>query len=317
MARNVTGSRRGFGWDADHRRLNIYVNGTVADYLDEPIGRTYYVNNITGGSTNDGLQWGQAMDELSTAITASEAYRVLQGTSTNDYIRNRIIIQGTGTRYSAISAMPSYCDVIGLGATPFGNGAGLVAIGSASTAHGMAGSTRGSNWYNLQFNTGGSYNAVNLTVAYRTMFEMCAFGGAADNAAMTTAFLVTSGSGLIMRDCKTIAHAAFPVTGYSFAAAGGNFNECLIERCYANASTTGMTNVGYLNNGTIIRQCICWGGTTGISDTSAQTADAALAFYYDNFGSGGTTGVTGTNSPERRFFKNGCVSNATTSYYFE
>ncbi len=280
-------------------------------------GKTYYVNNITGASTNSGLSWNEAMDQVTTAITASEASRLVHaGTTTNDYIRNQIIVQGTGTRYSAISSMPSYADVIGLGATPFGNGAGLVAIGSASTADGMAGSTRGSNWYNIQFNAGGSFYAVDLAIAYRTLFELCAFGGAADNAAMTGAFNCDSGSGLIMRDCKTIAHAAFPVTGYRMAAAAGNWNECLMERCYSNASTTGYTNVGYLQNGSVVRDCIFYGGTTGLSDTSTQTSQNALAFYVDNFAAGGSTGMTVTNGAEQRCMRNHSVGNATTAIYY-
>ncbi len=317
MGRNLTGSRRGFGWDADNRRLNIYVNGAVADYLDEPSGRTYYVNNITGGSTNDGLSWGMAMDQVSTAITASEAYRVLQGTSTNDYVRNRIIIQGTGTTYSAISALPSYADVIGLGAPPFGDGTGIVVLGDASgAADGAAGSTRGSTWSNMQFVGAGSYYGIDLAIAYRTKFEMCAFGGNAASAACAIAFNVVSASGLVMRDCKTIAHAAFPVIGYAMATAGGNWNECLMERCYANASTTGYTNVGYLQNGSVVKDCIFYGGTTGLSDTSAQTGLGALAFYFNNMASGGTTGMTATNGAEKRCQNNSSVGGTTSAIYY-
>ena len=307
-----------------YRKLKFFPGAVVEGSWNGAFdagGKTYYVNNITGSSTADGLSWNSAVAQLSTAVTLSEASRLIHaGTTTNDYIRNRIIIQGTGTRYSAISAMPNYCDVIGLGATPFGNGAGLVAIGSASTAHGLAGSTRGSNWYNLQFNAGGSYNAVHLTVAYRTMFELCAAGGAADNAACDIAWSVVSGSGLIMRDCKTLAHAAFPVVGFSMAYAangyGGNFNECLMERCYANASTTGYRCSGYLSNGAVVHDNIFYGGTTGLADNSAQTSDNALCFYYNNFASGATTGMSMTNSPERHCMANYSIGNATSSLYF-
>jgi len=317
MARNKPASRRGFGWDADHRRLNIYVNGTIADYIDEPSGRTYYVNNITGDSTNDGLSWGQAMDEVSTAVTASEAYRVLQGTSTNDYVRNRIIVQGTGTIYTYLTDLPSYADVIGLGAPPFGDGTGIVVIGdTAGSYDGAAGSTRGSCWSNIQFVGAGTKYAIDLAVAYRSSFDTCAFGGNAASAACAIAFNVVSASGLILRDCKTIAHAAFPVIGFAMATAGGNFNECLVERCYANASTTGYTNVGYLSNGTVVRDCIFYGGTTGLSDTATQTGDGALAFYWHNFASGATTGMTMTNSPERHCMDNYSVSNATSAVYY-
>lgn len=309
------------------QQVNVYRElafhpGAIITGAPYPFGlqgrdaKTYYVNNITGSSTADGLSWNSAFAQPSTAITAVEAHRQLQGTDTNDYIRDTIIIQGTGTRYTQISSLPSYCDVIGLGAYPLGNGAGIVCIGAASGADGFAGSTRGSNWHNIQFNAGGSYWAATLTIAYRSMFEDCAFGGAADNAAMTGALNIISGSGLVLRRCHTIAHAAFPVTGFAFATAAGNFNECLVEDCRINASTTGLTNVGYLNNGTTIRNNIVWGGTTGISDTSTQTADAALAFYYNNFASGATTGMTVTQSPERRCMNNYSVGNATSAIYY-
>ncbi len=307
------------------QQVNVYNKlklfpGAIIDGWNgfNPNGHTYYVNNITGSSTADGLSWDSAVSQVSTAVTLSEASRLVHpGTTTNDYIMNQIIIQGTGTTYTAISALPSYANVIGLGSTPFGNGAGIVVIGDATgAADGMAGSTRGSNWYNMQFVGAGSYYASDLAIAYRTLFELCAFGGNAASAACAIAFNVVSGSGLIMRDCKTIAHAAFPVIGYAMSTAGGNWNECLMERCYANASTTGYTNVGYLQNGSVVRDCLFYGGTTGLSDTSAQTSNNALAFYWGNLGSGGTTGITVTNGAERRCMNNYSVSNATSALYY-
>jgi len=153
-------------------------------------------------------------------------------------------------------------------------------------------------------------------VCYRSSFEMCAFGGNASSGACAIAFNVVSASGLVMRDCKTIGHAGQPVIGYAMSTAGGNWNECLMERCYASASTTGYTNAGYLQNGSVVRDCIFDGGTTGLSDTSAQTGIAGLAFYWDNFGTGGTTGITVTNGAERRCMNNYSVSNATSALYY-
>ncbi len=310
--------KRGFRYNPSTSNLELYVDGTKVESWNSSgtTGKVYHVNNITGSATASGLSWSEAFDQLSTAVTASEAYRATMATN-NTYIRNTIIIQGTGTTYTYISSMPSYCDVIGLGAPPFGDGTGIVVLGDATgAADGMAGSTRGSTWYNMQFVGAGSYYGVDLAIAYRTMFELCGFGGNAASAACARAFSVTSASGLIMRDCKTLAHAAFPVIGYSMAAAGGNWNECLMEKCYANASTTGYTNVGYLQNGSVVRDCVFYGGTTGLSDTSAQTSQNALAFYVDNFAAGGTTGMTVTNGAEQRSMRNHSVGNATTAIYF-
>ncbi len=79
MARNITASKRGFGYDPVTRSLGVYVDGALVQSYPPTPGRTYFVNNITGSSTNDGLSWANAMDEVSTAITASEVYRQLGG----------------------------------------------------------------------------------------------------------------------------------------------------------------------------------------------------------------------------------------------
>ena len=50
--------------------------GAVYGYPGDYYGRIYYVNNITGDSSYDGLSWDTPFDEVSTAITASETYRV-------------------------------------------------------------------------------------------------------------------------------------------------------------------------------------------------------------------------------------------------
>ena len=324
MAKNVKQLKRGFHYDPVNQDLGVYVNGVqVASYTDVP-GRTYYVNNITGASTNDGLSWGSAFDQVSTAITAQAAYSLAKtgvaATAAGIYGRDKIVIMGTGTTYTAVSTCPQMCDIIGLGAEPRGNGTGIVVIGDATgAADGMAGTTRGTNWYNLQFIGAGTYYAVDLAAAYRTTFENCTFGGNDASAACARGFSVTSGSGLVMRDCSNIAHAAFPVIGFCFAETGGNFNQCLIENCMAYGSTTGMSNKGYLSNLTVFRNNIAYGGTTGMIDTGAGGADASMAFWYNNFGSGATTGITCSASAtyaERHFMNNYSVSNATSAVYY-
>lgn len=284
-------------------------------------GRTYYVNNITGGANADGLSWNSAFDQLDTAVTASEAYRALGGrksaVDTNDYIRNRIVLQGTGTTYEAVDALPNWCDVIGLGAVPFGDGYGIVVLGdNTGSSDGLAGEVRGSNFYNIQFIAEGAFYAVDLAVAYRTSFDTCAFGSNATASACAIAFNVVSAGGLILRGCRTIGHLAFPVIGYAFSTAGGNFNECLVEYCSAVASTTGMTNVGELNNGTVIRNNIIYGGTTGITDTSSGTDDTHKAFYWNNFASSESTGMTMTNRAERHCMNNYSVAGNTSAIYY-
>ncbi len=319
MGRNVTGSRRGFGWDAQNQRLALYVNGQSVDYFDVPNFKTYYVNNVTGGATNDGLSWGQAFDQFSTAITAVTAAHTAEAAvaSTDQYRRHRIIIQGTGTMYSAVSDLPSYCDVIGLGATPFGDGSGIVKVGdNAGAADGIAGSARGLTLYNMQFVGEGSYYAADFAILYRSSIEDCSFGGDSSTSEMAVGLNIVSGSGVVIRRCRTVGHAAPPVIGFQFASAGGNFNECLVEDCFIMAKTTGWSNVAYLQNNSVYRNNIVYGGTSGILDTSTETTRLGNGMYTLNFGSGGTTGMSVTNNPESRALNNWEISSSTSALYY-
>ena len=165
------------------------VKGSFGNSFDRN-GRTYYVNNITGSSTNDGLSWNNPMDEVSTAITASEAWRQLQGTDTNDYVRNTIVVQGTGTPYTALTALPNYCDIVGLGAPANGNGAGIAVIG-ANGADGIAGTARGLGLYNLQIRSGGDFYCMDFVNLFRSTIQDC---GLFAYAASTTGGMRFSGS---------------------------------------------------------------------------------------------------------------------------
>jgi hypothetical protein len=317
---NKPALKRGFHWNESTQSLGIYVNGVCMQDYPETLGRTYYVNNITGSSTNDGLSWGSPMDQLSTAITASETYRQLGAgaptVETNDYVRNTIVVQGTGTTYTYISALPSYCNVIGLGATPFGDGTGIVVIGDATgTADGIAGTSRGLYLYNVQCVGAGSFYGADFAVLYRSTIEDCAFGGNASSAAAAVALNLVSGSGVVIRRCRTVGHAATPVIGFQFASAGGNFNECLVEDCAMMASGTGFSAAGYLQNNTWIRNNVAYGGTTGISDTSAESTMYGNSFYTNNFGSGGSTGMTVSQNAAYRAVLNVSCSAGTASIY--
>jgi hypothetical protein len=107
------------------------ASGEVA--LNYNPGKIYYVNNITGSATNNGLTWASAVDQVSTAITLSEAARLASwggATLTNHNLRNTIFVQGTGTAYTSLTELPSFCDIVGVGACPFGDGSGIVVIGT-------------------------------------------------------------------------------------------------------------------------------------------------------------------------------------------
>ena len=215
-----------------------------ADYKN----RVYYVNNVSGSSSYTGLDsWDNAMDEVSTAITAWETYRATL--TTNDQnIRGIIYVQGTATAYSAITSLPSYCDIIGLGADCFGNGAGIARIGADSgTSDGVdaTATARGVNFYNIQFQAGASGYAFRGTNLFRSGFYHCCFA--------------TNGS-----------PGGAPAAGVDLDIAGGvNWYDCLWnnQSSTANQFTVGMTITSTHFHGCKVEGCYI-GGDTGVQISS-------------------------------------------------
>jgi hypothetical protein len=149
-----------------------------ADYPN----RVYYVNNITGSDTlNDGLSWNKPFAEVSAAVTAWEAFRLLSWggiTLTNHNIRGIIYVQGTGTAYAALTSLPSFCDIIGIGAVPYGDGAGIPVItGKHATTPtaAIAGTARGLRLIGLQFETSGAKYCADFVSLFRSEIAFCAF----------------------------------------------------------------------------------------------------------------------------------------------
>ena len=199
-------------------------------------GRDYFVNNVQGNSGNSGKSWNNAIDEFSTAVTASAAYLATL-TTLDQNVRNRIFIQGTGTPYSAITALPSYCDVIGIGADPRGNGAGIVRIG-ADTGTGESGlsgtsSVRGLHMYNVQFQAGNGGYAFQMSNIFRSRIHDCVFATNGSPAGAPAAgFEIAIGSGLWMHDCNWLNQSsAGNGADVGFDVTGTHFHGCIIERC--------------------------------------------------------------------------------------
>ena len=316
MAKNLPGLKRGFHYDPVTKEMGIYVNGVQYESYGETAGRNYYVNNITGSSSNSGLSWGEAFAQPVQAITAGAAYLATQ--TSGNLIRNSILIQGTTTKYTPITTMPLYTNMIGVGSNPRGQAYGNTRIGSISTEDGSAGDEAGNYWYNIQFSAGGSFYAVDLGVSFSSTWDNCTFGCASDNAALTAAFRVeTVGSGSSWIDCDTIYHAGTPVTGMSIVAGGGSsFNDCRFENCLWVGSTTGFYNKAYLCGGTIVTRCTIMGGTDGINDENTNSGTAANIIYSGNHVWGGTTAIT-CDQATGRAIGNLIVSDTTGATYTE
>lgn len=239
------------------------INKLAAEYST---GRTYYVNNISGSSSANGLTWETAMDQISTAITASETYRQLYTGTTNDYIRNRIIVQGTETAYDCISALPNYTDLIGLGANPTGNGGGIVIIGGTASTDAVAGTQRGNTWTNFQFqiSTDG-YWCFDCVQSLRSVFTNCAFMGSTSlTGAPTTAggFRVTGNSGGMLFDrCHFGTNGAGRLAYGIYVTSGCTFNNSVVRFCTITVSNTGITFQEFATD-SIIHDCYIYSGTS-------------------------------------------------------
>lgn len=187
-------------------------------------GKQYFVNNITGSSSASGESWDDPFDEITTAITASETWRQLKSGTTNDYIRNQIFVQGTGTGYAQLTVLPSHCDVIGVGALPFGNGAGIPLIGLVSGGTATAVDTgtatvRGCEFYNMQFAFGsGATNGVQLDGAFlRGGFFNCSFLNSGTASTGSCLAINNSFAGNVIRGCQFSGDSGYPAYGINFA----------------------------------------------------------------------------------------------------
>lgn len=303
----------------DEAYLDDLVDGQAVygypggDYL----GRQYYVNNVTGSSAGDGSDWENAMDEPSTAITAWEAYRATL-TTNNQMVRGQIFIQGTATEYTALTALPLYCDVIGLGADPRGNGDGIVQIGAA-TGTGENGvvvtsTIRGTNFYNIQFQAGANGYAFKGTNFFRCRWDNCVFATNGSPAGRPTAgFSAAICSGNVWKDCHWMTASSTntdPVAGFQITST--HFHNCLVENCHISGSDAAVEIAGACINGfgSIFRECyIGWGsGTCAIGVDDNATAGHIIfagcyVFATDSFdmvnnGSGRIIGCTAANAFE-------------------
>ncbi len=198
-------------------------------------GSVYFVNNVIGSSTFNGLDWEQPFDEVSAAITASEIDRTGR-TANNQNVRNTIYVQGTATAYTALTELPSYCDIIGIGADPSGNGAGIARIGADSgVSEGVlaTASVRGLNCKNLQFQAGVGGYAFKGTNLFRSSFNDCVFtSNGSPGGAPAAGFEMGIMSGVTMRDCLWNNQSSLtnqPTVGMNIT--GTHFHGVRVEDC--------------------------------------------------------------------------------------
>ena len=243
---NIPARKRGFGYDPVTRSLGVYVDGALAASFPPNPGRTYFVNNVTGSSSNDGLSWANAMDEVTTAIAASETYRELGGVEggaavvTNDYVRNTIMVQGTDTPYAGIVDLGEEYNLIGLASPTGGRGwmadstCGGVQIGNTTTGgfEGDSGDFTGVYMSNLQFLSYNRSPTFETATLDQTCIEDCGFytASAATLQPSDGILISTGANGLVIRRCHIGVNASLvstPQNGIHFT--GTTFRNSLVE----------------------------------------------------------------------------------------
>lgn len=310
----VGGDLQFFNRQSGANILTIGANGlNIGAYP----ARRYYVNNITGDSGNSGLSWDDAFAQPSEAIAASETFRLLgfgaPTVTTNDYVRNTVMIQGTGTPYAAFTDIPNYTDLIGVGADPRGNGTGIAIIDGVGNADAMAvGSAgcRGLFMVNLQFNQSvqGNFYAADFAKLFRSRIEGCVFSNAGHGG-----LRIVLGGGVYIIDC-TASHDSLDMAIGLTLGAGTTCNAMKIVDCEFFGNTSGTTFTADAGKGTVFKKVFACGGTYGFVDSSL--AEAAAPKYIDCYGYGTnntTINETGFRLTHTVFYTHrafGCIDNA-------
>jgi hypothetical protein len=287
----------GFDWALQLKRGFALVD--EKHYVQE-----YYVDNVNGKAGAAGDSWDTALAQIGPAVTLWEAFRAAQP---NIYGRGVIYIRGTGTAYTALTALPNYCDMIGVGSDPRGNGAGIASI-TAATGVDTVTSTgvRGLGLYNLQFTGSGTGWAMNVAIMFRSIIENCCFFNKS-----TGALQIVTGGGITIRKCAFGGDTVTPAIGINVGTAAGNFNQCLVEDNVIYGSTYGFVNGAYLSDGTVVKNNIIYGGTEGVRDTGTDATMAANAFYCGNYVSGADAMTFVVNTDGARTIGNHVVNGTT------
>ena len=318
MGNNTAGLKRGFHYNPDNDSLEIYFDGDKVAQYGKLIANTYYVNNITGSSTGDGLTWNSAVSEVSEAIALVVAYQATMDAG-NEYVRNNIIIQGTSTAYTALTSLAGYTNYIGIGADPTGNGAGIARFdgaGAADACDTSSTTVRGFDLYNLQFTqsaSGASYGLDIAGAAYRSKIEHCGFTN------NTTAGIhIKSGGSLIIDDCHTDQdqfNSTYGMLIGSTSAATGTFNSCKITNSFFHGTTAAVLLYNNACSNTYFRNCVFDGGTHGFQDLGNDANGSAFYVHLvDCYGFGthsttvNTSGIECTNNYTKKAI--GCWENA-------
>lgn len=195
--------------------------------------KVYYLDIDAGISGASGLDRSESMAEVSEAITTWEAYRL---TLSNPYSRAAMYIFGGASAYAKLTALPNYCDMIGVGAQVRGNGTGIARIGDDANTTPAAGvdapEARGLGVYDLQFQAGSGYPAFDCDDLFRSELVRCAFFSNLTAVEPSAGLTLARASGLLVDECHWggASGAGDPAVGLHVT--GTHFHNAVVRNCY-------------------------------------------------------------------------------------
>ena len=227
-------------------------------------GTVYYVDGLhpNASDSNAGTDRNRPLSTLTAAVTASEADRAARASL---YTRNTIYLvsnggysQGTVDPY-AITALPNFTNIIGIGASPSGAGPGIATIAGTTAT---IGSGSGLYFENLMFEapvsanpgTSATYWCLFTTQILRSKFINCAFMGSnftsVGYGALGGLNVTAALGGCDILGCTFGSNSAALVTGIQV---GAGFNGNRIEGNNIAALTNGIYSNTQSDQGTLIK----------------------------------------------------------------
>jgi hypothetical protein len=238
----------------------------------------FYVDNVNGTASGPGLSWDTAFAQPSQAISAWET---LRATLPNIYQQGAIYIRGTGTAYAAISALPNYCKMEGVGAEPRGNGTGIPIIG-ADGADGIAGTARGLTLKNLQIVSGGAFWCCDFVQLLRSRLENCVFQ-AKDHATDGGLRFTGASGGVVIKDCHW-SGSGLVHHKVGIQISGANFDNSLVRDNFIIGTVAGfLVDAGVANADlTLVTENHIGDGGRGCATAIDDNATAGMIMYDKN-----------------------------------
>lgn len=169
------------------------VLGFLKSVVHMTEGNVYYV--AKNGNNTTGKSWQNAFTTIAAAITASNATVTWAGNEEDNYI-----LIAPGEYAEALTALPWYCHMIGLGMPTLADSACSVKIHPAAGAAMLNSTVIGLHLYNLSLQAVGAVDILNFGTCNDTLIENCLFSAKDGN--VVNMISTDNSDGLTIIGCK-------------------------------------------------------------------------------------------------------------------